>query len=149
MPRLYGLTQLGLVTMNEWIRIESVSYQLYGWNVWMDLCEWVPRLYGLSQLVLVRMNELYWHQRHIDCMYKLYGWNRVNECLDCMDSPDGFLWEWMNRIEIENVLIVWMNCMDKLAWTSFYILWTCLTSSCDNGLILSESVSIVWTCDKS
>ena len=77
------------------------------------------------------------------------GWNGVNECLDFMDSPDGYSWEWMNRIgsERESLSIIWMNCMDGMVWIRDYFVWTCPTGTGENGQIGSKRVSIVCTYD--
>ena len=67
----------------------------------MDLCELMPKFYGLTRRVLVRINELDRQKKGINCMDKLYGWTRVNKCLDCMDSPVSLLMEGINWIDIK------------------------------------------------
>ena len=52
---------------NEEMVSTEKGYRLYGWTVWMDLCELVARLYGLARWGLARMDKL-------DVkLYQLYG----------------------------------------------------------------------------
>ena len=64
------------------------------------------------------MNESDRKKNRINCMYELYVWNRVNEWLDFMDSPNGDWREWMNRkqkqidfLESQQIGSILSDCM--------------------------------------